>query len=299
MWCSSFFRGQHLLPFLAVTIEQPLPIVNPKPPGGLVEQEKIIQEYLFLFLRNKQFTCVLRIAINEEKGLGLSSKIQDQCSVESIRISPWGEKLCLQCQKQLSKNPYNPVKIIFHKLECEVVWWCCQLSKHQYTVTDHRVLSFPLLGSVEVLVYLLNDGNWMSLVWLCIAGTHYWFWSIWGHIFSGSHWGCWLSMFMAGSKRHVRVFVWRGQLLSNRKCCLGSFSALKMADEWCLFLWMQAIALLQKNLDNAKASLEVLVADLQFLRDQVTITQVVFMCIGEVSLSVWSSTRWVNACLEG
>ncbi|RZC92757.1 hypothetical protein C5167_028094 [Papaver somniferum] len=35
-----------------------------------------------------------------------------------------------------------------------------------------------------------------------------------------------------------------------------------------------ASALLQKNLDNAKASLEVLIADLQFLRDQVTITQV-------------------------
>lgn len=37
---------------------------------------------------------------------------------------------------------------------------------------------------------------------------------------------------------------------------------------------MQAMALLQKNLENAKASLEVLIADLQFLRDQVTITQV-------------------------
>lgn len=37
---------------------------------------------------------------------------------------------------------------------------------------------------------------------------------------------------------------------------------------------MQATALLQKNLENAKASLEVLVTDLQFLRDQVTITQV-------------------------
>ncbi|KAL0388902.1 UNVERIFIED_CONTAM: putative prefoldin subunit [Sesamum radiatum] len=35
-----------------------------------------------------------------------------------------------------------------------------------------------------------------------------------------------------------------------------------------------ATTLLQKNLENAKASLEVLVADLQFLRDQVTITQV-------------------------
>lgn len=39
---------------------------------------------------------------------------------------------------------------------------------------------------------------------------------------------------------------------------------------------MQATVLLQKNLENAKASLEVLVADLQFLRDQVTITQVSF-----------------------
>jgi len=37
---------------------------------------------------------------------------------------------------------------------------------------------------------------------------------------------------------------------------------------------MQAEAILRKNLENAKASLEVLVADLQILRDQVTITQV-------------------------
>ncbi|KAK1293191.1 putative prefoldin subunit 3 [Acorus calamus] len=36
----------------------------------------------------------------------------------------------------------------------------------------------------------------------------------------------------------------------------------------------EANALLQKNLENAKGSLEVLVGDLQFLRDQVTITQV-------------------------
>ena len=39
-------------------------------------------------------------------------------------------------------------------------------------------------------------------------------------------------------------------------------------------LVMQAETLLRKNLENANASLEVLVADLQFLRDQVTITQV-------------------------
>lgn len=42
---------------------------------------------------------------------------------------------------------------------------------------------------------------------------------------------------------------------------------------------VQATSLLQKNLENAKASLEVLVADLQFLRDQVTITQVIFVKI--------------------
>ncbi|RZC63254.1 hypothetical protein C5167_024990 [Papaver somniferum] len=36
---------------------------------------------------------------------------------------------------------------------------------------------------------------------------------------------------------------------------------------------VSASALLQKKLDNAKASIEVLIADLQFLRDQVTITQ--------------------------
>ncbi|KAL8139623.1 hypothetical protein V2J09_005644 [Rumex salicifolius] len=36
----------------------------------------------------------------------------------------------------------------------------------------------------------------------------------------------------------------------------------------------EANALLRKNLENAKASLEVLVGDLQFLRDQVTVTQV-------------------------
>lgn len=41
-------------------------------------------------------------------------------------------------------------------------------------------------------------------------------------------------------------------------------------------IFVQANALLKKNLENAKASLEVLVTDLQFLRDQETITQVCF-----------------------
>ncbi|GMY27945.1 prefoldin subunit 3 [Fagus crenata] len=65
----------------------------------------------------------------------------------------------------------------------------------------------------------------------------------------------------------------------------GIYSRACIEDSDLVCLWLganvmleysceEATALLQKNLDNAKASLEVLVADLQFLRDQVTITQV-------------------------
>lgn len=65
----------------------------------------------------------------------------------------------------------------------------------------------------------------------------------------------------------------------------GIFSQARIEDTDSVCLWLganvmleyscdEAAALLQKNLENAKASLEVLVADLQFLRDQVTITQV-------------------------
>ncbi|KAK1440827.1 hypothetical protein QVD17_06659 [Tagetes erecta] len=58
---------------------------------------------------------------------------------------------------------------------------------------------------------------------------------------------------------------------------------IKNADSVCLWLGAnvmleysceEATTLLQNNLENAKASLEVLVADLQFLRDQVNTTQV-------------------------
>ncbi|KAE9602557.1 hypothetical protein Lal_00049973 [Lupinus albus] len=65
----------------------------------------------------------------------------------------------------------------------------------------------------------------------------------------------------------------------------GIYSRAKIEETDSVCLWLganvmleysleEATDLLQKNLDNAKASLEVLVADLQFLRDQVTITQV-------------------------
>ncbi|XP_050220473.1 prefoldin subunit 3 [Mercurialis annua] len=74
-------------------------------------------------------------------------------------------------------------------------------------------------------------------------------------------------------------------LLADFEVSEGIYSRASIQDTDSVCLWLganvmleysceEAMALLQKNLDNAKASLEVLVADLQFLRDQVTITQV-------------------------
>lgn len=61
------------------------------------------------------------------------------------------------------------------------------------------------------------------------------------------------------------------------KTLLNSFFEInKTSSKFSYNYLVQATTLLQKNLDNAKASLEVLVGDLQFLRDQVTITQVTF-----------------------
>ncbi|KAI9387285.1 hypothetical protein POPTR_010G147600v4 [Populus trichocarpa] len=74
-------------------------------------------------------------------------------------------------------------------------------------------------------------------------------------------------------------------LIADFEVSEGIYSQARIEDAGSVCLWLganvmleysceEATALLQKNLDNAKASLEVLVADLQFLRDQVTITQV-------------------------
>ncbi|KAI6706126.1 hypothetical protein NL676_009088 [Syzygium grande] len=74
-------------------------------------------------------------------------------------------------------------------------------------------------------------------------------------------------------------------LLADFEVSEGIYSQARIEDTDSVCLWLganvmleysceEATALLQKNLENAKASLEVLVADLQFLRDQVTITQV-------------------------
>ncbi|KAF9677197.1 hypothetical protein SADUNF_Sadunf08G0082800 [Salix dunnii] len=74
-------------------------------------------------------------------------------------------------------------------------------------------------------------------------------------------------------------------LIADFEVSEGMYSQARIEDAESVCLWLganvmleysceEATDLLQKNLDNAKASLEVLVADLLFLRDQVTITQV-------------------------
>jgi len=49
---------------------------------------------------------------------------------------------------------------------------------------------------------------------------------------------------------------------------------------------LQANDLLKKNLENAKASLDVLVGDLQFLRDQENVTQVHYLFLPRNLLSI-------------
>ncbi|CAL5371361.1 unnamed protein product [Camellia sinensis] len=77
-------------------------------------------------------------------------------------------------------------------------------------------------------------------------------------------------------------------LLVDFEVSEGIYSRACIEDTDSVCLWLganvmleysceEATDLLQKNLENARASLEVLVTDLQFLRDQVTITQ--FCCL--------------------
>ncbi|KAF5941560.1 hypothetical protein HYC85_019202 [Camellia sinensis] len=74
-------------------------------------------------------------------------------------------------------------------------------------------------------------------------------------------------------------------LLADFEVSEGIYSRARIQDTDSVCLWLganvmleysceEATKLLQMNLENARASLEVIVADLQFLRDQVTITQV-------------------------
>uniref|UniRef100_A0A7N0TTX8 Prefoldin subunit 3 n=1 Tax=Kalanchoe fedtschenkoi TaxID=63787 RepID=A0A7N0TTX8_KALFE len=74
-------------------------------------------------------------------------------------------------------------------------------------------------------------------------------------------------------------------ILADFEVSEGIYSRARIEDTDSVCLWLganvmleysceEAVTLLKNNLDNAKGSLEVLIADLQFLRDQVTITQV-------------------------
>ncbi|KAL9240625.1 hypothetical protein vseg_014822 [Gypsophila vaccaria] len=74
-------------------------------------------------------------------------------------------------------------------------------------------------------------------------------------------------------------------LIADFEVSEGIYSRARIEDSDSVCLWLganvmleysseEASSLLQKNLENAKASLDVLIGDLQFLRDQVTITQV-------------------------
>ncbi|XP_073023087.1 prefoldin subunit 3-like isoform X1 [Primulina eburnea] len=75
------------------------------------------------------------------------------------------------------------------------------------------------------------------------------------------------------------------EIIADFEISEGIYSRARVENTDSVCLWLganvmleysreEAATRLQKNLENAKASLEVLVADLLFLRDQVTITQV-------------------------
>lgn len=109
---------------------------------------------------------------------------------------------------------------------------------------------------------------------IVVAGNNCWLWSVWRHLLPGSYWRGRICLSVARSKCHAGIFLWRGIYLFENTFN-SNFSSVISLNMWDLEnSIMQATDLLQKNLENAKASLEVLVADLQFLRDQVTITQV-------------------------
>ncbi|TQD73169.1 hypothetical protein C1H46_041298 [Malus baccata] len=83
----------------------------------------------------------------------------------------------------------------------------------------------------------------------------------------------------------ITIGIVEVELITDFEVSEGIYSRASIDDTESVCLWLganvmleysceEATALLRKNLDNARASLEVLLADLQFLRDQVTITQV-------------------------
>ncbi|KAF8394695.1 hypothetical protein HHK36_020912 [Tetracentron sinense] len=98
-------------------------------------------------------------------------------------------------------------------------------------------------------------------------------------------------------------------LIADFEVSEGIYSRARIQDTDSVCLWLganvmleysceEANALLQKNLENAKASLEVLLSDLQFLRDQVTITQVTIARVYNWDVHQRKSRQAVAAAAE-
>jgi hypothetical protein len=64
------------------------------------------------------------------------------------------------------------------------------------------------------------------------------------------------------------------RFLPFRQRLSGPFSSAMRVTPWDSFVVVQANALLQRQLENATASLATVIEDLHFLRDQVTTTEV-------------------------
>ncbi|CAN1281627.1 Prefoldin subunit 3, partial [Linum perenne] len=90
-------------------------------------------------------------------------------------------------------------------------------------------------------------------------------------------------------------------LVADFEVAEGIYSRARIDESDSVCLWLganvmleysceEATTLLQKNLENARASLQVLIADLQFVRDQVTITQVTLIYAIYVSLKSISTS---------
>lgn len=54
-----------------------------------------------------------------------------------------------------------------------------------------------------------------------------------------------------------------------------------------LYFFVQAMSLLQNNLENATGSLKATIEDMQFLRDQVTVTEVRISYLVECASVLW------------
>ncbi|RZC88795.1 hypothetical protein C5167_031170 [Papaver somniferum] len=94
------------------------------------------------------------------------------------------------------------------------------------------------------------------------------------HNFTGPHRGVRLHMSMVESRCRAGIHKLRGSFIENLHINNSAFFFSSTAGPVYRVILCRPSALVQENLDNANTSIEVLIADLQFLRDQVTIIQV-------------------------